>query len=476
MVEYTATVGGSTVEGVVSVTTSKEREGELGTAEITCENIPKNRGYEYGAIVEIFRGGSKFFEGVLSAKPQGPTRGLTLTLKARDRRRVLSDTRVSRPFYNVDSGAAIREAVQSEAVPRDAQPIFLGEDTSGFSTTVPVFGLADLPELSLNSRGSDLFYVHFPAGSSGEFALTFEDVPTSIDDPLLWFETRTLFNNSGGLLSAEVEFRPYTGESYLWDLPLSPASTPRTRRLNAEEADPDGDLSTDGTVEFRFSLNGTLPESRAGVIDYARTRTFGLSPRNRQLSVENVEDTGRRITRRFDTSLLDMTEQLAVEDNAISRVEGDSLYYQSGANTTAPDLSYASTQVLSVDIDRDASGITNRVVAQGAGDLQRTYEATDSVKFYGPAPKSTPLIDKSIQTEDELTAFAEGYLRRNAWTDSAISFTVFEEKYRDVKVGQVMSVSWDEDGISGTYSVTSVSTDSAGRITIGLSGHTGTQA
>lgn len=476
MTTFTATIGGESVSRVLDVRYSGQNADELGTAEIDVENTPENRNYSYGEVVRILRDGTQEFEGVLTAKPQGPSRGLTVTLTARDRRQILDDAEVHRPFYNVDSGQAIREAIEFKSDPQEPVEIFTGGDLSGFSSTAPKFGLADLPNAGLTEIGSDLLYVHFGADETGEFSITYDDVPTSVDGDLLFFETRTLFNDVGDYFSVEVELRDHSGTNYVWDLPLSVVSSPERRRLPVQEADPDGDLDADGTLQYRISIDGLLPESRAGVIDFARVKMFSPAERGGQLQVGSVEDSGRTIIRRFDSTLLQMIQQLSVEDGANSYVEGDSLnYVQQGDEPAPAEIRYGSTRVLDVSIDRDSADIVNKVVAQGAGDLQRTYQNSASVNFYGEVPKEEPLVDESIQTEQELTDFAEGYLSANAWEDTAVEFVVFEEVFRDVRVGQQILVDWSPGGIGPReFRVSNTETDGAGRITLGLTGHTDT--
>jgi hypothetical protein len=476
MVEWTATVGGTNVDGVVTVDYGGENEGKLGVAEIECKNVSTNRNFSYGDEVLIFRDGSEDFEGLLTGKPAGGTRNLTVVLKARDKRSGLHDSEVHRPFYDMDSGAAIREAVEKQTSPRDPRPLFVGNDLSAFSSDVPIMEKADLPEQELQERGKDLVFLYWKEGEGGTYEVTFDDVPLSVDDgTLLWFETRYLFNNRGDFFSVEVELRDHAGNNYVWDLSLGGVNEPKKERLNAETADPNGELTSDGTLQYRIDIDGALPEPRAAVLDFARVRAFALQNRGTSLSTGGVQNTGRDIVRRFDSSIMEMISGLSTEDGATSFVEDDVLYYEPAGDTNAPvDIDEATTRVLSVDVDRSSADIVNKVVAQGAGDLQKEYRSSSSIEFYGRGvPKEEPLVDNQIQNEDELDDLAKGYLSENAWEDTAASFTVVGPDFQNVRVGQAINVSWTPDAISGTFVVSSVESDDAGRITIGITGHIG---
>ena len=477
MVQFTATVGGTSVDGVFTVDYGGANEGGLGVAEIEAKNTNTNRNFSYGDEVLIFRDGTKDFEGILTAKPAGGTRNLKVVLKARDKRTGLHNSEVHRPFYDMDSGAAIREAVEKKVSPRSPRNIFTGGDLSLVSSDVPIVELANLPEQELQERGTDLVFLYWKEGASGSYEVTFDGVPTTFSDgTLLWFETRYIFNNRGDFFSVEVELRDHSGNNYVWEPRLRGANAPVKTRLPAEEGDPNGELSTDGTLQYRIDIDGSLPEPRGAVLDYGRARPFNLQNRGTSLSTAGVEATGRDIVRRFDMSILEMIDGLSTEDGATSYVEDDVLNYEPSGDTNAPvSIEDGTTRVLDVDVDRSSADIVNKVVAQGAGDLQKQYQSSSSIEFYGRGvPKEEPLVDKQIQNEGELDDLAEGYLNNNAWEDTAASFTVIGPGFRNVRVGQAINVDWSPDAIGpGMFLVSSVDSDDAGRITIGITGHIG---
>ena len=477
MTQFSVTVDGTPVDGVISVNFGGEGTGLLASAEVEAENTDTNLGFGYGDEVVIKRSGVEEFRGRLSGKPSIGDRNLKVLLRARDEREVLKDEEAHRVIYDRDSGQAIREAATQRSKPRDPTDIFVADDLSGWDgSAVDVFELAGLSEQSLANRGTDLVYLHFGAGSTGDFSVTYSGVPGAISDGrLLWLETRTMFNNAGDFFTVEVELRDNSGYSYVWDLPTSAGSQPTKERLLAEEARTDGTLSTDGTVEYRITIDGQLPEARAGVLDYARARPFALEPRGNGLDVSGVQDSGRRITRRVDSSILTLISTLAEEEGATSRIEEDRLIYESAGNTaTTVEIQSGQTPVVGVDVRRANADIANKITAQGAGDLQKQYKSPSSIQFYGEVPKEDTIVNDNIQSEAELDEWAEGYLQTHAWDDTAAEFTVADSAFRDVKVGQSIPVEWTPDDIGpAEFIVSSTETDDVGRVTIGITGQTG---
>jgi hypothetical protein len=472
---FTVTVGGTTVDGLFEVNYSGADTDKLGTAEVQVKNSASNRAFEFGDEVIIQRDGETVWTGYLEKKPPTGSRNLKLNLTARDKREELQFVEVHRPWYNRDSGEVVEEMVNTQVQPRSPVVVHTGDDLDGWSSDVPVFELADLPSVEFNEYGSDLLFLYWGEGESGTFSVTYDDVPFSaVDDAeILWFETRYAFNNEGGFFSAEVELTDDSGTSMVWDLPVPDGVEFTKQRLPLEEATTDGaELSGSLELEYRISLSGSLPEARAGVIDYARTRPFGTRSRDTGLSTVDVQDSGREITRRFDASVFEAIAQLAVEDGATSFVdEDDHLHYEPDGDTDAPEsISYSSTRVVDIEPNRDATDITNKVVVQGAGDLQVPLKSSASISFYGVAARERPLVNKEIQNEGELRDYGEGYLSEEAWEDTDVTFTVADPAFKNVRVGQSLFVDWPPEDLNGYFTVSEVRTDTAGRVEVGVTG------
>lgn len=470
----TVTIGGATVDDLLDLLHTGEGAGELGTAEIAVPNTQANRvAYSYGDEVRISRDGVTEWTGFVAGKPSGDG-GLSLTIRARDKRAILHNSEVHRPFYDMDPGAIIREAVQYRTDPRLPTTVFDGSDLANASATTAIFSLANLPSHDLNNYGSDLWFLAWNAGATGSDSVTFTDVGYTPAPPgrVLWVEVRYLINNSGNYFTGELELVDDGGNNYVWDLDIPQGAEFVTRRYPVEEATTDGaELSTNGTLQFRFDIHGELPERRAAVIDYCRIRPFSLDARPQTLTVADVEDAGRTVTRRFDMSLLEVVDQFATEEDAITYVDDSALVFKpSGSNPAPVSLSYTGTRVTDIRVTRDATNIVNQVTVQGAGDLQKTLRSSASIDYYGVSEREKPLIDASIQTEAELIEWGEGFLNENAWNDTDLSFTVADRDYTDVNIGDSLFVEWPPEGITGLWTVASVETDAAGFVTLDLTG------
>jgi hypothetical protein len=471
------TIGGVTVDRVSDVTYGQKDEGSLGTATVVAANTAANRGFSYGDEVIIQRDSTTEFVGVLEQKPAAGGRNLMVELKARDKRAALHYEEIHRPFYETDTGEIIREAIDNKIQPRSPVDMFLGNDLSNWTSDVPTFQLADIPSQALSNRGTDLLFLYWSGEASGSFTATL-DPPLSTgigSKALLWYETRYLFNNAGGYFTGEVEVRDDGGNSYVWDLPIPGGSEFQKQRFKAEEASSENaQLSGSNKIQYRITIQGNLPEPRAGVIDFGRARPFEVTSRSIGIDAPSttVRDSGREITRRFDKTILEVIRDLSVEDGATSYVDpNDDLHYEPSGGATAPvSIDYASTRVVDASFNRDSTDIVNRVRVQGAGDLQISLQSSGSISFYGVAPRDKPLVNKEIQNRDELRAYGEGFLDENAWDDSAFEFTIADSAYRAVSVGEEIPVSWSPQDVSGTFTVSSVEITDAGKVTLKFTG------
>jgi len=472
---FSVTVGGTPVDGIFDVNYKGADTEEIGEAEVEVKNNASNRAFSYGEEVVIQRNGETVWTGYLEKKPPSGDRNIRLNLTARDKREELQYVEVHRPFYDMDSGEVVRTMVNEQVQPQSPVLVHTGDDLTNWTSDIDLFELAKIPNQDLNEYGTDLLFALWESGDTGTYRATFGDVPFSAADDgrILWLETGFLFNNKGGFFSVEVELRDHAGNNYVWDMEVPGGSEYVQEKLPAEEATTEGaELTSDGTLEYRIEISGDLPETRAAVIDYARTRPFGTTSRETGFSTVDVQDTGRDIIRRMDGTVFESLAQLATEDGAVSFIdEDDHLHFEPSGDASAPEsITYNGTRVVEADAEKDATDIVNKVTVQGAGDLQRSLQDSGSVSFYGVSERSEPLVNKEIQNEDELRAYGEGYLNKNAWEDTAIAFTVADPAYKNVTVGQSLRVTWPPQDLDGEFIVSETQTNTAGKVTIGVTG------
>jgi len=114
------------------------------------------------------------------------------------------------------------------------------------------------------------------------------------------------------------------------------------------------------------------------------------------------------------------------------------------------------------------------VTVQGSGNIQVTVSADSSIEFYGVSSRQEPITDKGIQTDAEAEQRGRGYLAKNAWDDTALTFTIADTTYSQVRVGEVVPVTWNPptgDTVIGEFVVNATEQDENGYPTLKMSGH-----
>lgn len=490
---YKVEVDGTTVTQVIDVDYETGSNNEIGGGTITVANTGTNRSlFESGSNVVIKvedddEPGTfvKDWQGEVIGKPSNADkRNLSLEVDVESKAAQAEYGKVGRPFIEKDSGAIVREMFETEVDPY-SRPRFIhrGSSIDGWSSNASYFERGRIRSKSIYEYGNDIIFFGLSEGSRGWYRATYDGVPerAAPGRRILEFETRLLANNDGNVMSGEVELRDYDGISYVWDLDLPGYGGFETYKFAVEDAEEigedAGELTGEGKLEYRFRAKGGLPESRAVALDMARTTPFRTTTRESGLSTDGVEDTGRTVTRRFDKSILEAANDLAVEDGAIVYVDTDDVvhYETEGDVRVDADLDVVEdeTRVVDVEVDRDYDDIRNRVQVQGKDDIQATFEDTSSIDFYNvEAAKEEPIIDTSLRTEDDLEDRARGYLSRHAWEDSAIVFTIADRRYRSVNVGNSIGVNWPSEDLTGTYIVAGTGSTTEGYVTLRLRGNT----
>lgn len=487
MVNWDVTIGGQTIRNVFDVEYDGGRSEKLGEATVVCANTASNRSVSSGERVTIKKNGEVDFNGYVSGKPTkaGPE-AVELEIQVVDKRAELKYEQVKRVFYQMDSGEIIRRAINQRIAPvgldndERGNYIHKGDSLDGWSDNIPIFDLGRVDSQKLYDTGGDFVFCGWPEGSGGTtvYRATFSNVPDRAipgEGQVDTLKTRMLVNDQGGQFTVEVNLRDNAGKDYNWLLKSDEIENQfNTYELKAENAVPysriGSAVSTDGTLEYRFKIDGEIPEGRAAAIDFASTIPFRTVSRETDISPDGVKRTGNVITRRMDRSIFEMISEFGTEDGYLSYVdENDVLHYErSGKQNTNLSIDYNSTPVTDAKFNRDYENIINKVVVSGSGDIRVTLEDNASIKFYGISPREEPIVDEQIQTEDEAIRRGRGFLRENAWDDAAFEFEIADTSYQSLQIGQEIDVSWPPEDINGTYSITQVETDKDGLVTVSL--------
>lgn len=486
MVNWNVTIGGNTITNIFDIDYDSGGSEKLGQATVICANNTNNRSVSSGEEVTIKKNGTVDFTGYVTGKPtQGGAKSVELEIDCKDKRSELKYQQVNRVFYQKNTGKIIREAINNEleAYATDNEEkgnyIHKGNSTSNWSTDIPKFDVGGIASVNLENVGSDFLFLGWPEGSGRDndnFYARYTNVPARAipgDGKVDTFFTRLHINDSGEQFSIEVDLRDNSGNNYIWPIKLR-SNRFETMELKAEDAvttaNVGSKLTTDGALEYRFRIDGTLPESRASAIDFSSAIPFGTNSRSTNISTSGVEDTNNIITRRMDQSIFEMLREFAVEDGYVSYIdENDVLHYEPGGQQTANlQIDYNSTPVTDAGFDRDYENITNKVTVQGDGDIRVTLEDSASIDFYGISARQEPLVDKEIQTRDEAIKRGRGFLKRNAWDDSAFTFEIADASYQSLQIGDDIIVNWPPENINGDYAVSNIETDQHGIVTVEL--------
>lgn len=482
MVEYNITVNSVTLTEIFDVNYDQGEVQSLGSATVICGNNSNNRAISSGETITIEKNGEIDFTGYITGKPTKAGANATeIEIQASDKRLELKERQVKRLFYEKDTGQIIRSMVNTSSTSFDLERevgrfIFQGDSESGWDTNIPRFSLGDIVTTTLQEKGSNFLFFGWPEGSGQKiYSATYNNVPSDTlvgDGQIDTFFTRFAINNNGGIFNAEVDLRDNYGNNYIWPLELKESGF-REYELKAENATPNANLgekiTSNGTLQYRFKIDGNLPDSRGLAIDYASTIPFKTESRDTDLDTSGVNDSGNIITRRIDRPIFQAIMEFSLEDGFISYIDsGNVLHYEPAGQNEGKSINFNETLVVDAEFDRDYENITNKVTVKGDGDISVTVPAPDSIEFYGVSPREKPIVDESIQTEDEAIRRAEGFLKKNSWDSEAFSFVIGDTSYQTLSVGDEVFVNWPPENISGTFQVSNSSTDKYGLVTIDI--------
>lgn len=492
MVDYNVTIDGNQITNIFSVEYNHGQTDSLGKATVVCGNTNSNRiigssssdiNQDSGQEMKIYKNGTLDFRGYVTGKPTKAGASKTeLEIEAQDKRMILKHQQVNRVFYQTDIGEIIRKIISERLSPFTfgselGQFITRCEDASQWDSDIPKTSTGSIVSLSLEKQGGDFMFFGWPEGSGGinDYSARYPNVDSSVtvgDGQVDTFYTRLAINNNGGIFEAEVDLRDDYGNNYIWELDL-PESGFKEFTLKAEDAVTEASIGdkvlTDLTLEYRFSINGTLAGGRGCAIDYASAIPYRTDPRDIDIDPGGVSDTGNVITRRIERSAFETIKEFAIEEDLISYLDiNDTLFYEPSGSNQAQTIDYSTTNVVEAEFNRDYEEITNKVTVQGDDDIRVTIPQPNSIDFYGVSAREEAIVDKSIQTEIEAERRGRGYLSKNAWNDEAFSFVIANTDFQSVNLGDNITVDWPPENIFGTFQVSDTFTDSEGLVTINL--------
>lgn len=477
MVTPTVTIDGTEVNDISDVTYGTTKGGDIGSATIEVGNTTTNRALAKPASeVKIIEDGSTVWSGEVTSNPSNASRSnLTLSIEAETKAGQLEYAKIRRPLIEKTSSEMIQDAVDFEADPQLRNDLVsTGENPANWSGTFDVIRLVD-SETTPPEQGTNSIYAQLNSGTDDDRYIELDSIPSSatVGRRLEQIEARLIVNNSGSPFKPRIIFVDDDGIQYTFDIPALQGGAFETHEFAVEDADikHDADYPT-GTFRIKADLTGELKTDRAFAIDYIEITTFRVTERGLDLTTD-IGPTEGKGTRRPKASVLEFAKTLSNEDGATLTVTPDDVLTYTTTDTTFASADINETEdddISGFSVDRDY-GVKNRVTIQGKGDLQASFEDPSSVQFYNESvAKEEPINDDSIRTREQARKRARGFLRENAWEDGAISATVVPGRFADVTPGELMSIDWPTESISGTFIVTSVSREPNGLLTLNFSG------
>lgn len=449
------TIGGSTPEQVLDVSTSDGRQSELGSCTIVLQDTATNRSVtEPGDPISITRNAAPNFTGYVTSEPSNSNG--RLIVKGIESRIELKHETVTQVFYEQTRADAIRQLVQYRARPLTRTTVHTGSNANAWHSDAPVAERYGGTRAGLYDWGTDLVFVGARSGFDGTLRLTYDDVSASaIRDGIYELRTGITANDPGGIWDLEVELVTLDGRTYVWQPDLQSGS--REYRLAAEQAHPDGRCRDTGVLQYRFTSNGQIAQNWGAFVDSAHTFPFLLEDRPSNIDPSGVKDTEGTIRRRVDDPAAVVVDDFATEDEATWWTDAnDVLHYRPGtAPSSGLSIEAGQTPVTSVDVERDYESIRNVVTVEYGNGETVTVDDPTSVGFYGPVPRREPL-QPGLETEDEAIEHGEGYLSEHAWDDALATFAIADLDYASLRAGERIDVTWPAESLDGSYVVDSV--------------------
>jgi len=450
----TVTINGIEPDAVLSVDATNSNDG-IGETLVEVGDTAFNRQFGSGDDVVVDDGEGTPWNGYIVGKPTSDGQGV-LEIEALDDTYELKLGTMDRVFFDVDRGEAVRRAVTERTQASGTDTVHDGSSTGPWTSDAAIFELCGFQSENLQERGNDLVFIGARSGQTSDISATLDAPDVAPDDGgLLRFTTRLLVNDPPNQISGTIVYDDGGGgPAYSWQNEFRAPSF-ETLELAAEDAEP-VDPINGPVVQYNFNISGELSDNVGIAIDYATATFFRTNQRDSSISVDKVEDGTRDIVRRFSGTVMEFVRDMAAEEGYSITADGGSLVFEPSGGGS-PDLSIVrgESPVVDASFNTDYDSVDNRVVVTGdpENDVRVTVSDDQSVEFYGLAPRSEPLVNEDIKTNDEAEDWGRSYLEKNAWNDTIATFEVAGREYGNAPAGAPISISWPPRSLEGTFAV-----------------------
>jgi len=382
-----------------------------------------------------------------------------------------------RGFYETPQEKVIKSLITETVEQRDEQVIDDYTTTNNIkSTNIPEYGNTNINSYTIARVNGETLFLGFPENTQGSYNIKFKNYSYNGDE-LSFIRFQLLSNNIADYFEIYAEY--IDGENVLrWELgniQNYKDAKLRVEYANSEDATMDPQNEDDGTFKLIFKLTGKLAEPRAVALDALKIKAYNVI--DRDLSEANDIDVSsftagedRPITRRFTNSVGEEIYSLQQESNKELKKDGLSITgYEKNSSKAFLNITEGNSQVVEADIDTDYTNIINRVVVVGDRNIQAAYKVSNSINYYD-VEKTKIIEDYSISQKSEAEERAREFLRENAFEDTIMSFKIANPNiYKNVNVGDIVSVDWDD--ISGNFIVKDINDSTDDYTEIKLTGN-----
>jgi len=450
----TLNVDNTTITPVIDARTVSVAGRDTGEAKIVVRDTSTTRDVSPGDPVEVTWDAGPTWAGELVKQEVAP--GGRLTYVAFGSALDLKHEQAYRVFYEADSGHVVRDLVTETTEDLPRTEIHSGDDPGNWESIAPVAEPYSGGRAGLYDFGTDLLFLGCRAGHDTELRTTYDSVGSDpIEDGFFDLETRIIapFVAEWELL---IELRTPDGDSYRWSPTLREGAN--TYVLTAEDAEPEDSGLSRGALRYRFRPNGVVAQSTGFMLDNAATVPFRTSSRSIDIDAAGVETTGRTITRRFDQSVADAIDTLAIEDEAALYIEDGSVQFEPGTpdvDTSVATIEAGATPVVEVQETRDFESVVNEIVVTGGEGVEHVARDQGSINAYG-RKRPDKVGDPQLRDTDAAEARADGELAERAFKDAVVTFGIADLSYARLTAGKHVDVDYSSADVVGERKVVAV--------------------
>lgn len=473
---YELKLDGKTKTNITKVSFSKKEgvEDDIAKVEIVPSEDLNNITKKVSA--DIYVDGNLIFDGEYEGQKDKKeiTRENIKELELRGEKLDINKRKVHRNWIKTDTGKIIREAIEERANHKSSEIVFRGEDSelnNKITTNNEYAQTYQNPKNDIKEVGASLVFAGWNSDSS-----------VAAGDEIDVFKISDIISGYDGLNSIDIGL---VGNLLNQTLIISWVKNDvklewefnniyreyRELELRPEEADRVVETSDDYDIGFSVNFGADIQEGEqnALAVDYIRISPFNLVNREKvDINTGNIENTGREVTRRFDTSIKNIIENLRKEDDYnMTRRDGESVIYNPRESGTTTESIDESSNIISIKKNQNLSEVDNEVRVQGQDEINA--KITDSKAIDNTNLKAEKDVVGNQRTEREARDRAKGELERNATKKSTIEITIGNGDLVSLKdkIGKMININVRE--LSGLYEIEAVEVPQNGLVVVKVS-------